>query len=138
MRSGQCAVVTAVAADYPDVTLDHLYVDNAAMQLVRNPGQFDVIVTDNLFGDIITDLAAAVTGGMVRVPLWPHRTTQAGDAIREILVRMGAEVTLTDVELTVQGPQRLHGIDIDMHDVGELTPTVAALAAGLGIARLAA
>ncbi len=73
--------------------------------------------------------AAAVTGGEVTVPHWPRHTTQPGDAIREILDRMGARVTLHDGGLTVRGPARLHGIDIDLHDVGELTPTVTALAA---------
>ena len=57
-------IVEEVAKDYPDVELSHMYVDNAAMQLVRAPKQFDVIVTDNLFGDILTDLAGAVTGGI--------------------------------------------------------------------------
>jgi len=57
-------VVIEVAAEYPDVELSHMYVDNAAMQLVRNPGQFDVIVTGNLFGDILTDLGGAVAGGI--------------------------------------------------------------------------
>ncbi|MDN8823093.1 isocitrate/isopropylmalate family dehydrogenase, partial [Staphylococcus aureus] len=47
-------VVIETAADYPDVELSHMYVDNAAMQLVRDPGQFDVIVTGNLFGDILS------------------------------------------------------------------------------------
>ncbi|MGN5235630.1 3-phosphoshikimate 1-carboxyvinyltransferase [Rhodococcus sp. SJ-3] len=73
--------------------------------------------------------AAAVTGGTVSVPLWPTSTTQAGDAIRGILEHMGADVSLADGVLTVRGPQRLVGIDVDLHDVGELTPTVAALAA---------
>ncbi|WP_433869992.1 3-phosphoshikimate 1-carboxyvinyltransferase [Saccharopolyspora sp. CA-218241] len=73
--------------------------------------------------------AAAVTGGTVTVPGWPARTTQAGDAIRDILARMGAEVRRTDAGLTVTGPAALTGIDIDLHEVGELTPTVAALAA---------
>ncbi|KIA63150.1 3-phosphoshikimate 1-carboxyvinyltransferase [Nocardia vulneris] len=73
--------------------------------------------------------AAAVTGGEVRIPHWPRLTTQPGDVIREILVRMGAEARIFDGVLTVQGPDRLAGIDIDLHDVGELTPTVAALAA---------
>jgi 3-isopropylmalate dehydrogenase len=57
-------VVTAVAADYPEVELSHLYVDNAAMQLVRNPRQFDVIVTGNIFGDIISDEASMLTGSI--------------------------------------------------------------------------
>ncbi|MBF6364625.1 3-phosphoshikimate 1-carboxyvinyltransferase [Nocardia puris] len=73
--------------------------------------------------------AAAVTGGEVRIPHWPRLTTQPGDVIREILVRMGAEARVFDGVLTVRGPERLAGIDIDLHDVGELTPTVAALAA---------
>lgn len=73
--------------------------------------------------------AAAVTGGRVSIPHWPRLTTQPGDVIREILVRMGAEARFTDSVLTVHGPDRLAGIDIDLHDVGELTPTVAALAA---------
>ena len=51
-------VVSAMASDYPDVALSHMYVDNAAMQLVRNPKQFDVIVTGNLFGDILSDEAS--------------------------------------------------------------------------------
>ena len=51
-------VVTEVARDYPDVALEHMYVDNAAMQLVRNPKQFDVIVTTNMFGDILSDEAS--------------------------------------------------------------------------------
>ncbi|MCQ4121432.1 3-phosphoshikimate 1-carboxyvinyltransferase [Rhodococcus tibetensis] len=73
--------------------------------------------------------AAAVTGGEVTVPRWPGRTTQPGDAIREILLAMGAQVRLDGDELSVRGPGTLTGIDIDLHDVGELTPTVAALAA---------
>jgi 3-phosphoshikimate 1-carboxyvinyltransferase len=73
--------------------------------------------------------AAAVTGGRVTVPNWPAPTTQAGDAIRDILARMGCAVELADGALTVTGPEVLTGLDIDLHDVGELTPTVAALAA---------
>src|SRR5919106_2302797 len=56
--------VEAVAAEYPDVTVDYLHVDAATIFLVNDPARFDVIVTDNLFGDIITDLAAAVSGGI--------------------------------------------------------------------------
>ncbi|AYJ49271.1 3-phosphoshikimate 1-carboxyvinyltransferase [Rhodococcus sp. P1Y] len=72
--------------------------------------------------------AAAVTGGEVRIPHWPSSTTQPGDAIRGILTSMGASVDLEDGTLVVRGPDTLRGIDIDLHDVGELTPTVAALA----------
>ncbi len=61
-------VVTEVAPDFPQVTLNHLYVDNATMQLVRDPKQFDVIVTDNLFGDILSDGAAMITGSLGMLP----------------------------------------------------------------------
>ena len=57
-------VVTEVAADYPDVELRHALVDSAAMELVTNADRFDVIVTENTFGDILSDVAAAVTGGL--------------------------------------------------------------------------
>ncbi|MFM2430321.1 MAG: hypothetical protein RLZZ511_1534 [Cyanobacteriota bacterium] len=60
--------VTAMAASYPDVELSHMYVDNAAMQLVRNPKQFDTIVTSNLFGDILSDVAAMLTGSIGMLP----------------------------------------------------------------------
>ncbi|MET0726253.1 MAG: isocitrate/isopropylmalate family dehydrogenase, partial [Leifsonia sp.] len=53
-----------VAAEFPDVTVDYLHVDAATIFLVTNPARFDVIVTDNLFGDILTDLAAAISGGI--------------------------------------------------------------------------
>ena len=61
-------VVAEVAQDYPEVTLDNLYVDNAAMQLVRNPRQFDVIVTSNIFGDILSDEASQITGSIGMIP----------------------------------------------------------------------
>ena len=61
-------IVTETAADFPDVTLTHLLVDNAAMQLVRNPQQFDVIVTGNLFGDILSDEASQLTGSIGLLP----------------------------------------------------------------------
>ena len=57
-------VVEEVAADYPDITLEHMLVDNCAMQLVHNPGQFDVILTENMFGDILSDEASMVTGSI--------------------------------------------------------------------------
>ena len=60
--------VEAIATDYPDVALSHMYVDNAAMQLVRAPKQFDVILTSNLFGDILSDEAATLTGSIGMLP----------------------------------------------------------------------
>lgn len=61
-------VVIETAAEYPDVALTHMYVDNCAMQLVRNPGQFDVIVTGNLFGDILSDQASMCAGSIGMLP----------------------------------------------------------------------
>lgn len=61
-------VVNEIAKDYPDVTVDHMYVDNAAVQLVLNPKQFDVIVTENSFGDILSDESAALAGSLGMVP----------------------------------------------------------------------
>ncbi|KAJ4851529.1 3-isopropylmalate dehydrogenase, chloroplastic [Turnera subulata] len=60
--------VIAMAAEYPDVELSHMYVDNAAMQLVRNPKQFDTIVTNNMFGDILSDEASMITGSIGMLP----------------------------------------------------------------------
>ncbi len=61
-------VVAEVATEYPDVQVEDMLVDNAAMQLASNPAQFDVIVTENMFGDILSDLAAAMTGGLGLAP----------------------------------------------------------------------
>jgi 3-isopropylmalate dehydrogenase len=61
-------VVTEVGKEYPDVQLSHMYVDNASMQLVRAPKQFDVIVTTNMFGDILSDTAAMLTGSIGMLP----------------------------------------------------------------------
>lgn len=72
--------------------------------------------------------AAAVTGGSVTVPGWPEKTNQPGDVFGEIATRMGCTVLRDEHALTLTGPDQLSGIDVDLHDVGELTPTVAALA----------
>lgn len=72
--------------------------------------------------------AAAVTGGSVTIPGWPASTTQAGDAFRDIAAQFGCRVELSAAGLTVAGTEVLRGIDIDLHDVGELTPTVTAMA----------
>ena len=61
-------VMEEVSSSYPDVTLSHMYVDNAAMQLVRDPKQFDVMVTSNLFGDVLSDCAAMLTGSIGMLP----------------------------------------------------------------------
>ena len=61
-------VVQHIAADFPDITLTHMFVDNAAMQLIKNPLQFDVVVTENMFGDILTDEASQISGSLGLLP----------------------------------------------------------------------
>ncbi|MCE3550230.1 3-phosphoshikimate 1-carboxyvinyltransferase [Pseudonocardia sp. RS11V-5] len=73
--------------------------------------------------------AAAVTGGEVTVAGWPAGSTQPGAEILEVLARMGATVAASDAGMTVSGPDRLRGVDVDLREASELTPTVAALAA---------
>jgi len=73
--------------------------------------------------------AAAVAGGRVRVPAWPQSTTQAGDVLRDVLDQMGAEVTLDRDGLLVEGAGELYGVDLDLHEAGELAPVITALAA---------
>jgi 3-phosphoshikimate 1-carboxyvinyltransferase len=105
--------------------------DGATWWTVR-PGPVaggDYDVEPDLSNATVFLAAAAVTGGQVTVPGWPTRTTQAGDAIRPLLAQMGCQVNLHEHGLTVCGPDRLDGLDADLHDVGELTPTVAVLAA---------
>ncbi|MFG2954429.1 3-phosphoshikimate 1-carboxyvinyltransferase [Streptomyces sp. NPDC048291] len=73
--------------------------------------------------------AALVTGGRVVIPDWPSRTTQPGDRLREIFTEMGGSCELTEYGLEFTGSGRIHGIDVDLGDVGELTPGIAAVAA---------
>jgi 3-isopropylmalate dehydrogenase len=73
-------VVGDVGKQHPQVQLSHMYVDNAAMQLVRNPKHFDVVVTGNMFGDILSDEASMLTGSMACCPR--HRSTNAARAVR--------------------------------------------------------
>ncbi|ASY25987.1 3-phosphoshikimate 1-carboxyvinyltransferase [Candidatus Planktophila versatilis] len=72
---------------------------------------------------------AMVCGGSITIADWPKETTQPGDHLREIFTKMGARVELDASGLTLTGGDSIHGIDIDLHDVGELTPSIAALAA---------
>ena len=119
-----------------DMTVDQLRVhgvdvdDGEPNRWVVRPGTIravDVPVEPDLSNAAPFVAAAAVTGGTVLVRDWPRRTTQAGDALREILTLMGAEVELTGEGLVVSGTGSLHGLDYDLHEVGELTPAVAAL-----------
>jgi 3-isopropylmalate dehydrogenase len=70
--------VEEVAKDYPEVALSHMYVDNAAMQLVRNPAQFDVVLTNNIFGDILSDEASMITGSIGMLPSASLGATKLG------------------------------------------------------------
>jgi len=89
----------------------------------------DVVIEPDLSNAAPFLMLALTSGGSVTVNGWPEQTTQAGDALRWILTRMGAEVRLDAAGLTVTGTGTIHGIDADLHDVGELAPAVAALAA---------
>jgi 3-phosphoshikimate 1-carboxyvinyltransferase len=89
----------------------------------------DVTVEPDLSNAAPFLAAALVTGGAVTVPDWPERTTQAGDALRDLLARMGADVVRDGGNLTVRGTGTVGGIDADLHDVGELTPVLAAVCA---------
>jgi 3-phosphoshikimate 1-carboxyvinyltransferase len=72
---------------------------------------------------------AMVCGGRVAIADWPTKTTQPGDQLRTILTEMGAQFSFGDNGLTIIGTGKIHGIDVDLHDVGELTPSIAALCA---------
>jgi len=76
--------------------------------------------------------AAMICGGKLSVKDWPAETTQPGDQLRDIFTQMGATVTRSGNDLTISGTGQIHGIDIDLHDVGELTPSIAALCALAG------
>lgn len=71
-------VITKLSEEYPEVTLTHMYVDNAAMQLAINPAQFDVIVTSNIFGDILSDLSSAIAGSIGMLPSASLGSTKCG------------------------------------------------------------
>jgi len=100
-------VVIEVSVDYPDVALSHMYVDNAAMQLVRNPGQFDVIVTGNMFGDILSDQASMCVGS----------------------IGMLASATLNDSNQGLYEP--IHGSAPDIAGQGKANPLATVLSAGM-------
>jgi 3-phosphoshikimate 1-carboxyvinyltransferase len=72
--------------------------------------------------------AAMVTGGTIHIPDWPARTTQPGDALRGLLTDMGATVTVDETGLTLRGASTIHGVDVDLRENSELSPTIAALA----------
>ena len=124
------------------MTVDMLRLAGASVDTPEAGGEADVwrVAPSALLGRDLTvepDLsnaqpflaAALVTGGRVTIPDWPEHTTQPGAALREIFTEMGGSCELTEQGLTFTGSGRVHGIDVDLSDVGELTPGIAAVAA---------
>ncbi|MEU2510437.1 3-phosphoshikimate 1-carboxyvinyltransferase [Streptomyces syringium] len=89
----------------------------------------DIVVEPDLSNAAPFLAAALVTGGKVTIPDWPEHTTQPGDALRDIFTAMGGSCELTEAGLTFTGTGRITGIDADLHEVGELSPVIAAVAA---------
>ena len=107
-------------------------VDTAAQTWRVEPGQLngvDLVIEPDLSNAAPFISLAMVCGGSITITDWPKKTTQPGDQLREIFTAMGSKVEFTDAGLKVTGGNSIHGIDIDLHDVGELTPSIAALAA---------
>ena len=89
----------------------------------------DLVIEPDLSNAAPFMAAAMICGGSVTIKDWPKQTTQPGDQLREIFSKMGAQISFTDQGLTIKGAGEVKGIDIDLHDVGELTPSIAAVAA---------
>ncbi len=107
-------------------------VDSNSQTWSVKPGRLhgcDLVIEPDLSNAAPFLSIAMVCGGSVTISDWPGTTTQPGDQLRSILTSMGGSVTLNKNGLTVTGTGKIHGIDIDLHDVGELTPSIAALAA---------
>lgn len=109
-----------------------VHVDKAAESWRVEPGALrgqDLVIEPDLSNASPFLSIAMVCGGSITISDWPQNTTQPGDQLREIFTQMGAHVEFTSDGLTLTGGESIHGIDIDLHDVGELTPSIAALAA---------
>ena len=107
-------------------------VDSANQTWTVKPGDLhgrDLVIEPDLSNAAPFLSLAMVCGGSVTIADWPKATTQPGDQLRSIFTAMGATVSFSDAGLTLTGNGTIHGIDIDLHDVGELTPSIAALAA---------
>ena len=107
-------------------------VDKAAQSWSVKPGKLhgqDLVIEPDLSNAAPFLSLAMVCGGSVTIADWPSSTTQPGDQLRSIFTQMGAKVSMDERGLTVTGTGVIHGIDIDLHDVGELTPSIAAVAA---------
>jgi 3-phosphoshikimate 1-carboxyvinyltransferase len=109
-----------------------VHVDKSAESWTVEPGVLraqDVTIEPDLSNASPFLSIAMVCGGTITIADWPKKTTQPGDQLREIFSAMGAHVEFTAAGLSLTGGESIHGIDIDLHDVGELTPSIAALAA---------
>ena len=109
-----------------------VHVDKGAESWRVEPGKLrgqDLVIEPDLSNASPFLSIAMVCGGSITIADWPKNTTQPGDQLREIFTQMGAHVEFTADGLTLTGGEAIHGIDIDLHDVGELTPSIAALAA---------
>ena len=109
-----------------------VHVDKKAQSWRVEPGTLrgqDFVIEPDLSNASPFLSIAMVCGGSITIADWPKNTTQPGDQLREIFTQMGARVEFTSEGLTLTGGPAIHGIDIDLHDVGELTPSIAALAA---------
>ena len=107
-------------------------VDSVAQTWSVKPGPLhglDLVIEPDLSNASPFLSIAMVCGGRVAIADWPMKTTQPGDQLRTILSDMGAQFSFGDNGLTIIGTGKIHGIDVDLHDVGELTPSIAALAA---------
>jgi 3-phosphoshikimate 1-carboxyvinyltransferase len=109
-----------------------VHVDKAAQNWRVEPGVLhgqDFVIEPDLSNAAPFMSIAMVCGGSITIADWPKSTTQPGDQLRDIFTQMGAQVNFNSDGLTLTGGNSIHGIDIDLHDVGELTPSIAALAA---------
>jgi 3-phosphoshikimate 1-carboxyvinyltransferase len=107
-------------------------VDESAQSWSVKPGKLhgkELVIEPDLSNAAPFLSMAMVCGGSVTIADWPHTTTQPGDQLRSIFTQMGATVSMNEKGLTLTGNGVIHGIDIDLHDVGELTPSIAAIAA---------
>ena len=88
----------------------------------------DLIIEPDLSNAAPFMAAAMICGGSIEIMDWPNSTTQPGDQLRKIFTSMGGKIDITNSGLKVTGTGRINGIDLDLHDVGELTPSIAAVA----------
>ena len=109
-----------------------VHIDASAQSWRVKPGKLhgqELVIEPDLSNAAPFLSIAMVCGGSVTIADWPSKTTQPGDQLRSIFAAMGAKISMSEKGLTLTGTGAIHGIDIDLHDVGELTPSIAAVAA---------